>query len=142
MIPVLINVLLSLLTLCGFILCGFYSLFRNSALLADLEAIKSSYAYGSYATSGERFTFFMAQRKLDWWTVVATELAGKSMLLSLVIGVFQWGTSLKSGVGLKPVAEFLENPGFLFYAQFALISYVSISMAIIDYTVRLFSRIK
>lgn len=139
MIPVLINVLLGFLTLVAFLMCGFYSLFRNTTLMEELQKIQCSLDYKA-RQNGLKFTLFMTKRKVRFWSFIANDLAGRSMLLALVISVVQWGSSLKSGGGLGPIREFLENPGFLFYAQCALMLYISVSMAVIDHTVRLFQR--
>ena len=137
--PVIINIIVCIFTMLAFILCGYYSLFRKSSLSKELDTIAFACEHCDLKELPQQFTLFLAQRKLNYWGKILNEIVGPSMLLSLVLSFVQWGNSLKASGGWNEVKQFIENPGIVFYANFALISYVTLTVFIIDHTIRSFS---
>lgn len=137
--PVIINIIVCILTILAFLLCGYYSLFRKSSLSKELDSITNACEKCDISELPQQFTLFLAQRKLNYWSRMLKEIVGPSMLLSLVLSFIQWGNSLKASAGWDEVKQFVESPGVVFYANFAFISYVALSVFLIDQTIRSFS---
>jgi len=139
--PLIINIAIGIVTLMGLALTGYYALFRKSSLVREITALKEAYVYKKEYGDDKKFTMYLAARRLDWWLILATDVAGISMLVSVVQTILQWYAALNESMGVTEVLQLVERPGFLFYAQFAFLAYVTMSMAIVDHTIRSFRSI-
>ena len=137
--PVIINIIICLLTILAFCFCGYYSLYRKSSLSKELDSIADACDSCTLNELPQQFTVFLAQRKLNYWGTILKELVGPSMLLSLIFSFIQWHSSLQANAGWAEVKQLVETPSVVFYANFALISYVTFTVFIIDQTIRSFS---
>jgi uncharacterized membrane protein YdbT with pleckstrin-like domain len=121
MIIMLINATCALLTLAGIVLCTILCLFQKKSLLRELQAIRESFEDPPESNSARRFTFFLAARKVDFWIIIVEKFATTSLIASLLVGIVNWGQVIDSAAVEDEIREFLQNPGLLFYGQFAVL---------------------
>jgi len=134
----LINIILLILTVLLFTACGYMGMLKNNILSKEIENIKKSFKFNNGVRVDTNFTKFLASRTLSWWLFVIHELTSKSMVISLLIIIIQWGNSLRAEKPVEELLKFFENPGYLFYLQFIFLLFVVTNLAVIQHSLALY----